>query len=70
MHILWGGPKDKFLWLPLRLYFYLADNKNLKRIYFGDYMDKLYPILWAKGREPIVERQDFQKLSFDLIDFD
>ena len=70
MHILWCVSKDKFKWLPLRFYFYLSGNKNLKRIYFGEYMDKLHTILWSKGREPIEERQDLQKLSFDLIDFD
>lgn len=46
MPILWGVPESKFKWLPTRLYFYLSDNKNLKRIYFGDYMDKLYSIIW------------------------
>jgi hypothetical protein len=70
MHILWGVPKDKFRWLPLRIYFYLSGGKNLKRIYFGDYLDKLHDILWKKGREPIIERTDFQRFSFDLIDFD
>ena len=40
MPILWGS--DNFKWLPTRFYFYLSGNRNLKRIYFGEYMDKVY----------------------------
>ena len=40
MPILWGS--DSFKWLPTRFYFYLSGNRNLKRIYFGEYMDKVY----------------------------
>ena len=44
MPILWGI--ENFKWLPTRFYFYLSANKNLKRIYFGDYMDKIYSPLF------------------------
>ena len=70
MHHIWCVQKDKFKWFPLRFYFYLSGNKNLKRIFFGDYMNKIHDILWIKGREPMVQKQDFQRLSFDLIDKD
>lgn len=70
MHYLWGVPKAQFKWLPLRFYFYLSRGKNLKRIYFGEYLERLQELLWAKDREYNQERLAFQRLSFDLIDFD
>lgn len=64
MPILWGVPESKFKWLPTRLYFYLSNNKNLKRIYFGEYMDKIYNILW-KG-----EKKTKQQFIFRMFDSD
>ena len=43
MTILWGSPVK---WLPTRFYFFLSNDKNLKRIYFGDYLDMMYNILY------------------------
>jgi hypothetical protein len=46
MPLLWGCQDPPFKWLPTRFYFYLSGNMNLKRIYFGDYLDKLYKPLF------------------------
>lgn len=64
MPILWGVPESQFKWLPTRLYFFLSDNKNLKRIYFGEYMDKIYNILW------LGEKRDKQNFTFKMFDSD
>jgi hypothetical protein len=50
MPILWG--LDQFKWLPTRFYFFLSGNRNLKRIYFGEYLDKIYkPLCLSEKKE-------------------
>ena len=64
MPILWGLPENKFKWLPTRLYFYLSKNRNLKRIYFGHYLDMLYNIVWH-GEKKIKQQFIFRMFDSD-----
>ena len=47
MSALWGCDLK---WLPTRFYFFLSDDKNLKRIYFGEYLDKVYNIFFLSEK--------------------
>jgi hypothetical protein len=61
MKILWGCEVN---WLPIRFYFFLSDDKNLKRIYFCDYLDKIYYLLFKS------EKREKQRFCFKILDID